>query len=54
LTKSLNSAYDAASTAVMALGPYGMLVGGIMKGAGLLSDGLSALGVGTDGVTTLD
>lgn len=54
LTESLNSAYDAASTAVMSLGPWGMLAGGIMKAGGLLADGLTAMGVGTDGVTTTD
>lgn len=54
LTENLNSAYDAASTAVMSLGPWGMLAGGIMKAGGLLADGLTAMGVGTDGVTTTD
>lgn len=54
LTEGLDSAYDMASNAVMMMGPYGMLIGGIMKAGGLLSDGLTALGVGTDGVTTAD
>jgi hypothetical protein len=31
-----------------------MLAGGIMKAGGLLADGLTAMGVGTDGVTTTD
>lgn len=54
LTEGLNSGYDAASDAIMTMGPYGALIGGIMKAGGLLSDGLTALGVGTDGVTTTD
>jgi hypothetical protein len=32
----------------MSLGPYGMIAGGIMKGAGLLNKGLAAIGGGTD------
>lgn len=54
LTEALNSGYDAASSAIMTLGPAGALAGGIMKAAGLVSDGLTALGVGTDGLTTTD
>lgn len=54
LTEGLNAGYDAASSAIMMMGPYGALIGGIMKAGGLLSDGLTALGVGTDGVTTTD
>ena len=45
LTSSLNKAYDKVSDKVMKVNP---LVGGIMKGAGLLSDGLDALGLNTD------
>jgi hypothetical protein len=32
----------------MTMGPYGMLIGGIMKTGGLVSDALTSLGVGTD------
>jgi hypothetical protein len=48
LTNGINSAYDAASSAIMTMGPYGAIIGGAMKVGGLLSDGLTALGVGTD------
>lgn len=54
LTEGLNAGYDAASSAIMMMGPYGALIGGIMKAGGLLADGLTALGVGTDGITTTD
>jgi len=50
----MNSAYDMASSAIMTMGPYGALIGGAMKVGGLLSDGLTALGVGTDQMTTTD
>jgi hypothetical protein len=36
------------------MGPYGAMIGGAMKIGGLLSDGLTALGVGTDQMTTTD
>lgn len=51
LTEGLNSAYDQASDMMMKVNP---LVGGIMKAGGLVSDGLTALGVGTDQMTTAD
>lgn len=54
LTNGLNTGYDAVSSAVMSLGPYGAIIGGAMKVGGLLSDGLSAMGVGTDQMTTTD
>jgi hypothetical protein len=54
LTNSINSAYDMASSAIMTMGPYGAIIGGAMKIGGLLSDGLTALGVGTDQMTTTD
>jgi len=38
----------------MTMGPYGAMIGGAMKVGGLLSDGLTALGVGTDQMTTTD
>lgn len=48
LTTGLNSFYDQLSNKV------GPIAGGIMKAAGLVSDGLTALGVGTDQMTTTD
>lgn len=54
LTNGINDMYDTASSAIMTLGPTGAIVGGAMKVGGLLSDGLTALGVGTDQMTTTD
>lgn len=51
LTEGLNTTYDQASDIAMKINP---LVGGIMKAGGLVSDGLTALGVGTDQMTTAD
>lgn len=51
LTEGLNNTYDQASDMMMKVNP---LVGGIMKAGGLVSDGLTALGVGTDQMTTAD
>ena len=54
LTNGMNSAYDTISSSIMTMGPYGAMIGGAMKIGGLLSDGLTALGVGTDQMTTTD
>nr|DAG88876.1 MAG TPA: hypothetical protein [Crassvirales sp.] len=54
LTKGLNNAYDAVSSAAMMFSPVGTIVGGAMKAGKLLGDGLTALGVGTDQMTTTD
>ena len=54
LTNTLNTGYDVASSAIMTMGPYGAIIGGAMKVGGLLSDGLTAIGVGTDQMTTTD
>jgi hypothetical protein len=55
LTNGMNDMYDFASTAAMTFGgPVGGIIGGAMKVGGLLSDGLTALGVGTDQMTTTD
>ena len=54
LTNGLNTGYDAVSSAIMTMGPYGAIIGGAMKIGGLLSDGLTAMGVGTDQMTTAD
>lgn len=51
LTQGLDSAYDAASNAMMQVNS---LVGGIMKGAGLAGNILNAAGGGTDGMTAVD
>ena len=51
ITQGLDSAYDSASNAAMAVSP---LIGGIMKGAGFLSKGINAITGGTDGMTTTD
>lgn len=54
LTTGLNRGYDAAANALMAIPGWGTAVGGAMKVRGMLSDGLTALGVGTDQMTTAD
>lgn len=54
LTTGLNQGYDAAANAVSAIPGVGTIVGGAMKVGGMLSDGLTALGVGTDQMTTAD
>lgn len=54
LTTGLNQGYDAAANAAMAIPGVGTIVGGAMKVGGLVSDGLTALGVGTDQMTTAD
>lgn len=54
LTNTLNTGYDVASSVISSLGPTGAMIGGVMKVRGLLSDGLTALGVGTDQMTATD
>lgn len=54
LTTGLNQGYDAAANAVSAIPGVGTIIGGAMKVGGMLSDGLTALGVGTDQMTTTD
>lgn len=54
LTNTINTGYDVASSAIMTMGPTGAMIGGAMKVGGLLSDGLTALGVGTDQMTATD
>lgn len=51
---NLNKGYDAAANAAMAIPGVGTIIGGAMKVGGMLSDGLTALGVGTDQMTTAD
>lgn len=54
LTEGLNAGYDAVSNAIAAVPGFGTIASGAMKIGGLLADGLTALGIGTDGVTTMD
>lgn len=54
LTTGLNQGYDAVAGGLMMVPGVGTAVGGIMKVGGMLSDGLTALGVGTDQMTTAD
>lgn len=54
LTEGLNQGYDAAANAAMAIPGVGTIISGAMKVRGMLSDGLTALGVGTDQMTTAD
>ena len=54
LTTGLNAGYDAAANTVSAIPGVGTIIGGAMKIGGMLSDGLTALGVGTDQMTTTD
>lgn len=54
LTEGLNQGYDAAANAAMDIPGVGTIIGGAMKVGGMLSDGLTALGVGTDQMTTAD
>lgn len=54
LTTGLNQGYDAAANMISSVPGVGTIVGGVMKIGGMLSDGLTALGVGTDQMTTTD
>ena len=54
LTKGLNNAYDSISNAAMMFSPVGTIFGGAMKAGKFIGDGLSALGIGTDQMTTTD
>lgn len=54
LTTGLNQGYDAAASAIGSIPGVGTVIGGAMKIGGMLSDGLTAMGVGTDQMTTAD
>lgn len=54
LTTGLNQGYNAAANMISSVPGVGTIVGGAMKIGGMLSDGLTALGVGTDQMTTTD
>ena len=49
--KAADAVFDSVAQGVMMVNP---MVGGIMMAGGLLSDGLNAMGLGTDQVTTVD
>ena len=49
-----DAAFDQTANAVSQMGPYGALIGGIMKAGGFVSDVLTKAGVGTDQMTTAD
>lgn len=51
MTQGIDSAYDAASNAMMQVNP---MVGGIMKAAGLAGNVINSVGGGTDGMTGVD
>ncbi len=54
LTTGLNSAYDTTANTLSSIPGVGSIIGGAMKIGGFLSDGLTAMGVGTDQMTTAD
>ena len=54
IAKSADSIYDTASDIIGTIPGWGTIAGLGMKGAGLLSKGISALGGGTDGMTFTD
>lgn len=54
LTTGLNQGYDAAANTIGSIPGVGTIIGGAMKIGGMLSDGLTAMGVGTDQMTTTD
>ena len=54
ITQTLDTVYDGIADVAMSMGPWGMMVGGIMKGGALLGKGMNAIGAGTDGMTTTD
>lgn len=54
LTRGMNNMYDSVSSSLMAFSPVGTIIGGAMKAGKFLGDGLTALGVGTDQMTTKD
>ena len=54
-TQTLNTTYNQTSNALMQSGnPYAMMIGGGMQLGALASDGLTAVGIGTDQITGLD
>lgn len=54
LTNGMNSVYDMTSFGLMSMGGIPAAIGGGMKLGGLLSDGLSAMGIKTDQKSTTD
>ena len=54
ITRTADSIYDTASDVVSAIPGWGNIAGLAMKGVGVLSKGVAALGGGTDGMTKTD
>lgn len=54
ITAGMDAAYDTISDTAMSIPPVGTIVGGAMKAGKLLGQGLNAIGLGTDGMTTQD
>nr|DAT90394.1 MAG TPA: hypothetical protein [Caudoviricetes sp.] len=54
ITAGMDAGWDTASNVAMTLGPVGMIVGSAMKAGKLVSNGLEAMGVKTDKMTTGD
>lgn len=52
--ETADAVFDSVSNTLMAIPGWGTVAGGIMKVGGLLADGLTAMGVGTDQMTKLD
>lgn len=54
VAKSIDTVFNAGSDIAMAFPGVGTMIGGIMKGVGMLNKGMNALGLGTDQMTTTD
>lgn len=52
--ETADAVFDSVSNTLMAIPGWGTVAGGIMKIGGLVADGLTAMGVGTDQMTKLD
>ncbi len=53
-TETLNQAYDTVADGAMMFAPVGTAIGGVMKIGAFVGDGLTAMGLGTDQMTTTD
>lgn len=53
-TETLNQAYDVVADGTMMFAPVGTAIGGAMKIGAFIGDGLTAMGLGTDQMTTTD
>ena len=54
ITRTADSIYDTASDVIGSIPGWGTVAGLAMKGVGVLSKGVAALGGGTDGMTKTD